>query len=96
MNESKRPFGYVPESDLQDIQPLSYDVEKTNRINSRSPQAERHFVQRQQPIPNRRVGNVDGRGSSGRRSDFRSEYPESAWSRRGFGNKWRGRVNFDS
>ncbi|KAH7519932.1 hypothetical protein FEM48_Zijuj08G0089800 [Ziziphus jujuba var. spinosa] len=87
MDESKRPLGYAPESDLQDIQPLSFDVEKTNRTNSHSPEAGRYVVRRQQPIANRRVGNMDGRGS-GRRSDFRSEYPESAWSRRGFGN-WR-------
>lgn len=80
MDESKRPNGYIPEPDLQGIQPLSYDVEKNNKINS--PKAER-YIKRQ---PFRRASDMETRGSS-RRNDFRREAPESTWSRRGAGNR---------
>ncbi|KAF3440288.1 hypothetical protein FNV43_RR18572 [Rhamnella rubrinervis] len=85
MDESKRPNGYKPEPDLQGIQPLSYDVEKNNRINS--PRAERYT--KGQPI--RRASNMETRGSF-RRNYFHSEAPESAWSRRGAGNRRNRRV----
>lgn len=31
MDESKRPVGYVPEPDLQGLEPLSYEVERSKK-----------------------------------------------------------------
>lgn len=89
MDESKRPKGYAPEPDLQDIQPLSYEEDKIIRLNT--PRGER---QRQ---ASRRVGNSEMWGSA-ERSHVHPEPHDSAWSRRGSGIRWnRGRgvnVNF--
>ncbi|CAM8876982.1 unnamed protein product [Rhodiola kirilowii] len=38
MDVSKRPVGFVPEPDLQDIQPLSYEVDKSEQSTPRTPQ----------------------------------------------------------
>ncbi|KAM1529116.1 RNA demethylase ALKBH9B-like isoform X1 [Malus sylvestris] len=92
MDETKRPNGYVPEPDLQDIQPLSFEQDKKTILNS--PRSERGM--RRQPI--RRAGNSEIRGSADRR-EFHSAPRDSGWSRRGSGNRWnRGRanVNFES
>ncbi|XP_022740526.1 uncharacterized protein LOC111292405 [Durio zibethinus] len=56
MDELKRPTGYAPESDLQGIEPLSYDSEKPKRLNS--PKSD-HHVKRQ---PFRRWGRKEARG----------------------------------
>ncbi|CAK7334289.1 unnamed protein product [Dovyalis caffra] len=55
MDEAKRPVGFVPEPDLQGIQPLSYELDKTKRLNS--PKSEPHVKRR----PFGRQGNMEGR-----------------------------------
>ncbi|XP_009786421.1 RNA demethylase ALKBH9B [Nicotiana tabacum] len=37
MDESKRPVGYVPEQDLQGLQPLSYETDRQKKSNSSKP-----------------------------------------------------------
>lgn len=39
MDERKRPRGFVPEPDLQGIQPLTYDLNKPERDRFRKPQS---------------------------------------------------------
>lgn len=89
MDESKRPKGYAPEPDLQDIQPLSYEEDKITRLNTPRGERQRHST--------RRVGNSEMRGSA-ERSHVHPEPHDSTWSRRGSGIRWnRGRgvnVNF--
>ncbi|KAM1156202.1 hypothetical protein ACFX13_027582 [Malus domestica] len=92
MDETKRPNGYVPEPDLQDLQPLSFEEDKKTRLNSPRSQPQ----MRRQPIrgsADRREFHSEIRGSADRH-EFYSEPRESSWSRRGSGNRWnRGRVN---
>ncbi|PON39183.1 Alpha-ketoglutarate-dependent dioxygenase AlkB-like [Parasponia andersonii] len=73
MDESKRPVGYAPEPDLQGIQPLSYDLERTN-----GPKSERHRKRHS----NRRGNNSMVGSGSGGRSDL-SPYSETRYSNRG-------------
>ncbi|KAF8387727.1 hypothetical protein HHK36_026381 [Tetracentron sinense] len=49
MDEAKRPVGFVPESDLQGLQPLPYDLDESNRFNSSNSQRQmnRHSVVRE-------------------------------------------------
>jgi alkylated DNA repair protein alkB family protein 5 len=89
MDESKWPNGYVPEPDLQGIQPLSYEVDKAKRLNA--PKPERHMSK--QSVRNR--GNMEVRGSA-ERSDTYIEPRESTWSRRGPANRRRVGVNLGS
>ncbi|WCJ32612.1 oxidoreductase 2OG-Fe(II) oxygenase family protein [Euphorbia peplus] len=72
MDEAKRPLGFVPAPDLQGIEPLEYDVNKTKRLNS--PKSEPH---------RRQQGMVSGRGGSGD-GGSRTEPRYSTYSRRGY------------
>ncbi|KAM7263376.1 hypothetical protein ACFE04_001059 [Oxalis oulophora] len=80
MDESKRPNGFVPEPDLQGILPLSYDVEKTNGLNT--PNSEYHS--RRHPY---RRGARGGRGETRAYSQseprFRSQNREGSGSKHG-------------
>ncbi|XP_038723233.1 RNA demethylase ALKBH9B-like isoform X2 [Tripterygium wilfordii] len=60
MDESKRPIGFVPEPDLQGIQPLSYETGKVKRLDS----PKSHSRIKRQPF--RREGKMEGRGFSQR------------------------------
>ncbi|XP_010268476.1 PREDICTED: uncharacterized protein LOC104605415 [Nelumbo nucifera] len=40
MDESKRPFDFVPEPDLQGIQPLPYDLDESKKLNPSKPQSQ--------------------------------------------------------
>lgn len=44
MDESKRPIGYVPEQDLQGLQPLSYEADRYENSNTFKP---RHSTRKQ-------------------------------------------------
>ncbi|XVF59761.1 hypothetical protein PTKIN_Ptkin07bG0301900 [Pterospermum kingtungense] len=85
MDELKRPIGYAPEPDLQDIEPLSYHEEKPKRLNS--PKSDRHV--RRQPF--RREVRKEFWGST--ESNERSEPRYSTHTRRGPSNKIRITVN---
>lgn len=52
MDESKRPAGYVPEPDLQGIQPLIYEVDAEKRSNGPKPNS---YVKRQKDGRNSRM-----------------------------------------
>uniref|UniRef100_A0A5B6Z2X6 Fe2OG dioxygenase domain-containing protein n=1 Tax=Davidia involucrata TaxID=16924 RepID=A0A5B6Z2X6_DAVIN len=89
MDESKCPVGFVPEPDLQGLQPLSYK-DKSKRLN---PSKSRHLVNRQAV---RREDNRDeGRGSAERGNTHLEPY-HSIQIQRGPGNRRRVRVNLDS
>ncbi|XWS33853.1 hypothetical protein CRYUN_Cryun22dG0118600 [Craigia yunnanensis] len=88
MDELKRPIGYAPEPDLQEIEPLSYDAEKPKRLNS--PKSD-HHVKRQ---PFRRDGKKEARGLT--ESNERLEPRSSTQTRRGPANKRRITVNLGS
>ncbi|XP_065856392.1 RNA demethylase ALKBH9B [Euphorbia lathyris] len=81
MDEAKRPFSFIPAPDLQGIEPLAYDMNKTKRLNS--PKSEPH--RRRQPI--RKEGMIDGRGSGEDGSRSEPRYP--TFSRRGYANNRR-------
>lgn len=80
MDEPKRPKNYAPESDLQDIQPLSYEEEKPRRSSSFRPHNSRRQSGRRETnsgprgYPERNETHTDSphyrsqtrRGSSGR------------------------------
>lgn len=83
MDESKRPFGFVPEPDLQGIQPLPYDADKPKIFKSDG-QAKKQRV--------RRESKMDGR-EYGERSDARSQPHYSGRYRRRPTDKQRVRVN---
>ena len=48
MDVARRPFGYVPEPDLQGIQPLAYEVEQEKKSSGHRPSrhTNRHKVRR--------------------------------------------------
>ncbi|XP_039044377.1 RNA demethylase ALKBH9B-like [Hibiscus syriacus] len=79
MDESKRPVGYTQEPDLQGIESLCYDEEKSKRLIS-SPKSE-PYVRRQ---PLRREGRKEGRGSTTERNE-RWEPRSSIWKQIGPG-----------
>lgn len=85
MDELKRPIGYAPEPDLQDIEPLSYQAEKPRRLNS--PKSDRH-VKRQ---PFRREDKKEAWGLTENNERSRSEprYSNRTRTRRGSSNKIR-------
>ncbi|KAL3626862.1 hypothetical protein CASFOL_029267 [Castilleja foliolosa] len=64
MDESKRPSGYVPEPDLQGLEPLLDDVDRSNKYNSSSKVG--HFM------GNVAVGREDRRVDRGRGSSARN------------------------
>ncbi|KAL2552709.1 2-oxoglutarate (2OG) and Fe(II)-dependent oxygenase superfamily protein [Forsythia ovata] len=86
MDESKQPIGFVPEAELQGLQPLPYDVDTSKNYN-RSKQS--------QFSKNQAVGREEktdrGRGLTGRYSNARY----SGRSRQGPVNRPMGRVNFE-
>lgn len=89
MDESKRPKDYVPEPDLQGIQPLQYEAERSKRSNSYgTDQHSRRY------LPRREAYN----GSRGytERNDPRSEPHYSLQIHRGPSSRRRVRVNVDS
>ncbi|XXG66122.1 hypothetical protein AAC387_Pa05g3665 [Persea americana] len=65
MEDRKRPRGFVPEPDLQGIQPLTYDLNKPERDRFRKPQSN----------TNRRVI-VEGISAGERQSAGRAAHPE--------------------
>ncbi|PIN08896.1 hypothetical protein CDL12_18520 [Handroanthus impetiginosus] len=87
MDESKRPSGYVPEPDLQGLQPLSDEEYRSNNNNASRPR--RSF---------RRLGNGrDDRMDRGRQST--AEYPDARYSgrtRQGPPNRRRYWVNLEN
>lgn len=83
MDESKRPFGYVPEPDLRGIQPLVYEVDKEKK--SSGPRPNRHMNRNR----DRRGGRINAMGSATRSDRFldreftqSSQRPANRWSRR--------------
>ncbi|XP_021668135.2 RNA demethylase ALKBH9B isoform X2 [Hevea brasiliensis] len=81
MDDEKRPIGFVPEPDLQGIEPLAYDMDKTKRL--KSPMSEPYG--RRQTIG--KDGKMDARGFGENGSQSEPRY--STRSRRGSANKWR-------
>ncbi|XP_061363954.1 RNA demethylase ALKBH9B-like [Gastrolobium bilobum] len=83
MDPSKRPFGYVPEPDLQGIQPLVYEVDK--EMKSSGPRPNRHMKRHK----DRRDGRTDAMGYATRSDRFleprqlaqSSQRPANRWSR---------------
>ncbi|XP_058724971.1 RNA demethylase ALKBH9B-like [Vicia villosa] len=69
MDESKRPAGYVPEPDLQGIQPLAYEAEQEE--SNKSSGGHNRSNDRQMSRNNdRRGGRIDGMGSAPRNDRF--------------------------
>lgn len=104
MDEIKRPVGYVAEPDLQGIQPLSYEVDKTRRINASKPERYMKNPAFRRPVNVEARGSAEGsdpyidrrestwRGSA-EGSDTYIDRRESTWNRRGPPNRWRVRRN---
>lgn len=67
MDEAKRPIGFVPEPDLQGIEPLAYDVDKTKRLDS--PKSEPY--RRREPIAMEGKMEARGFGENGSKSEPR-------------------------
>lgn len=61
MDEAKRPISFVPEPDLQGLQPLSYEVDKSKRSTPAKKQRPMY-----RPVPVVREGNVEVRRSAER------------------------------
>ncbi|KAK9991124.1 hypothetical protein SO802_026109 [Lithocarpus litseifolius] len=89
MDESKRPTGFVPEPDLQGIQPLSYEEDKAQKLNATKPE----YHMKKQSV--RRAVNMEARGSAERSYTY-IEPHESTWSRRGPANRRRTGLNLSS
>lgn len=78
MDENRRPADYAPEPDLLGIQPLPYDLDKTNN-NSNSLKSDQRQSRRRS---NRRgSSNIDARASGGRSEP----YSEPSYSSQGRG-----------
>ncbi|CAL1394618.1 unnamed protein product [Linum trigynum] len=86
MDVKKWPVGYAPEPDLQGIEPLSFEVDKTNYNRSNSPKSEQLW--RRRPIDTE--GKIDAR-----RAAF-SEPRYSNRGRRGPGSRRRVKVDVES
>ncbi|KAK7383420.1 hypothetical protein VNO78_29099 [Psophocarpus tetragonolobus] len=82
MDPSKRPFGYVPEPDLQGIQPLAYEVEQEKKS---SGHRSNHHTKRHNK--DRRGGGRNDAMGSANRSDRFSEFRDSNLSSRS-ANRW--------
>ncbi|KAL9393940.1 hypothetical protein Peur_013225 [Populus x canadensis] len=85
MDEAKRPIGFVPEPDLQGIQPLSYELDKTRKLNS--PKSEPYVKRR----PYGKEGQVEGRRYPEDGSQSESRY--SSRNRWPAANQWRTKGN---
>lgn len=79
MDETKQPIGFVPEPDLQGIQPLSYEGDKSKKLNS--PKSEPYM--KRQPFGKELKMEARGFVESGSQSAPRL----STRSRREHGNK---------
>ncbi|PSS21354.1 RNA demethylase [Actinidia chinensis var. chinensis] len=87
MDESKRPIGFLPEPDLQGLQPLSYETERSKRS---APSKSKLSANRQSF---RNEDNRDRiRGSAGRGNNY-LEPPTSLLIQRDRSNRRRVRVN---
>ncbi|KAL9330806.1 hypothetical protein ACSQ67_000416 [Phaseolus vulgaris] len=83
MDESRRPFGYVPEPDLQGIQPLAYEeVEQEKK--SGGHRGGRHMRRHRD---RRGGGRNDAMGFASRNDRF-SEHRDSNHSTPRYGNRW--------
>ncbi|XP_028094425.1 LOW QUALITY PROTEIN: RNA demethylase ALKBH9B [Camellia sinensis] len=90
MDESKWPIGFVPEPDLQGLQPLSYE---TNRSKRQTPLKPKLSMSRQ--VARREDNNRDkARGSAGR-GNYHVEPQVSLQIQRGPSNRRRVSVNLD-
>ncbi|GAV87522.1 2OG-FeII_Oxy_2 domain-containing protein [Cephalotus follicularis] len=87
MDESKRPFEFLPEPDLQGIQPLPYNLEKTNGLNS----AQSEPYMKHQPF---RRGRVEAQAFAERR-DTRSEPRIRIQTQQGSTSSRRVKINLD-
>ncbi|PIA47335.1 hypothetical protein AQUCO_01400182v1 [Aquilegia coerulea] len=83
MDKSKHPIGFVPEPDLQGIQPLPYDVDQSESTDTSNPPTPLHRHQ-----VSREVGSELGRGFASRGSRSEPRYSRRA----GFapGADWKG------
>ncbi|XAR73782.1 hypothetical protein NMG60_11007868 [Bertholletia excelsa] len=86
MDEPKRPAGFVPEPDLQGLQPLPYEID---RAKSSTPKSNLPGGQ----LPVRRENEYKARGSAGRVRNYSEPRFQT---RRGPPNQPRVRMNFDS
>ncbi|KAL3525282.1 hypothetical protein ACH5RR_013654 [Cinchona calisaya] len=66
MDELKWPNGYVPEPDLQGLQPLSYGVDRPKKLNSSKPRGSG-----KKQVVRREENSCEARGSTQRGSDMR-------------------------
>ncbi|TKY58067.1 RNA demethylase ALKBH5 [Spatholobus suberectus] len=82
MKVSKRPFGYVPESDLQGIQPLAYEVDQEKKSSGHRPS--RHTKR----YKDRRGGGRNDAMGSATRNDRFSEPRDSNLSSPRSTNRW--------
>ncbi|TXG59783.1 hypothetical protein EZV62_014356 [Acer yangbiense] len=94
MDESKRPIGFVPEPDLQGIETLSYNIDKTKLLShmKRQPFRREGQTEAREP-PQRNDTRSEPRYSS--RDDTRAEPHYSSRSRRVPANRRRIMVNPD-
>ncbi|KAF8392665.1 hypothetical protein HHK36_023014 [Tetracentron sinense] len=87
MDEAKRPAGFVPEPDLQGLQPLPYDMDKSNRFN---PSKSQRQINRQMVIKEGISVKERWFADRGTRSEPRySTHQQPA-------NRRRDRLNFDT
>ncbi|KAJ9703697.1 hypothetical protein PVL29_005125 [Vitis rotundifolia] len=85
MDESKRPIGYLPEPDLQGLQPVSYEMDRSKISNPQKPERRMN----RQAV--RREGSVEARGFMERGDHSGSHYSSRA--PRGPANRRRIREN---
>ncbi|KAL2318003.1 hypothetical protein Fmac_031879 [Flemingia macrophylla] len=85
MDISKRPFGYVPEPDLQGIQPLAYEVDQVPQ--EKKPSGHRPSRHTKRYKDRRGGGRNDAMGSATRNDRF-LEPRDSNLSSPRFGNRW--------
>ncbi|RVX16500.1 hypothetical protein CK203_006050 [Vitis vinifera] len=85
MDESKRPIGYLPEPDLQGLQPVSYEMDRSKISNPQKPERRMN----RQAV--RREGSVEARGFMERGDHSGSHYSSRA--PRGPANRRRIRMN---
>ncbi|XP_059623510.1 RNA demethylase ALKBH9B-like [Cornus florida] len=99
MDESKWPIGFVPEPDLQGLQPLSYEDSRPKSSNRLNPSKSKLLVDRQEgrrvPEGRRENRRDQARGSSREMGNMQSELHYSTRYQRGPGNRRRFWVNLD-
>lgn len=85
MDTSKRPFWYVPEPDLQGIQPLAYEADQVHQEKKSSGHRPSRHMKR---YKDRRGGGRNDAMGSARRNDRFSEPRDSNLSTPRSGNRW--------